>query len=100
MVKTIDLYAFIRQVTCSKVGIPAEVRDQALKILQDLAYAASEEEYWRIREKLDVPRFKEVHDYLQKNWDSSREEWVSLLFAVQGWSLVTSVGFPTACRPG
>ncbi|XP_057335124.1 protein PFC0760c-like [Microplitis mediator] len=68
------LRTFNREITTEKRKITPTERDEAKKILQELVYAETEENYDKLYEKLNtLPQ--SIVDYFDTNWHESRKEW-------------------------
>lgn len=70
------LRAMSREITTTKMGITEEQRLSALKFLQKMVYAASEEEYDAIRDNFQNVIPASVVRYVESNWHNCRYEWV------------------------
>lgn len=66
---------FNREITTAKRNITKEQRNDALKILQSLCYARSEDIYYEHYEQLSKLNLPQVMDYFNSNWHNIREEW-------------------------
>jgi zinc finger SWIM domain-containing protein 3 len=70
------LRSMSREVTTTKMGITEDQRISALKALQGIAYATSDEEYNTKRDDLHRCLPASIVRYYEANWHSCKEEWV------------------------
>lgn len=69
------LQIFNREITTIKRGITTAQREQALEILQKLAYSQSRASYDRLYTQLCDLELKEVTNYFNENWHNIQDEW-------------------------
>jgi len=70
------LCAIGREITTAKMHISESQREAALALLQQIAYANSEQEYDSLCEKLHATAPASVMQYFSANWHPCRQEWV------------------------
>ncbi|XP_053596521.1 putative uncharacterized protein DDB_G0275317 [Microplitis demolitor] len=68
------LRAFNLEITTEKRHITPTARDEAKKILQELVYAETEENYQKLHGKLKTMP-QSIVDYFDTNWHEDRKEW-------------------------
>ena len=76
------LRSFHREVTCDKLGIRPGERDHSLKVITQLAYSCSEDEYDDHYANLLESAPKSVINYYNANWHEIRNEWVECFKSV------------------
>lgn len=69
------LQIFNREITTTKRKITTQQRQQALEILQKLAYSQSRTEYDQLYTQLCHLKLKRVTKYFDKNWHNIQDEW-------------------------
>jgi len=70
------LRIFHREITCDKLGITPQERDQSKVLFEKLCYSDNEEEYQKLYDTLKSFAPAQVMDYFNKNWHPIRSEWV------------------------
>jgi len=70
------MWAMSREITTAKMGIREEQRCQALKALQSIAYASSENQYNVLHAQLTATMPAAVVQYFDTHWHPCRQEWV------------------------
>lgn len=70
------LRTFRREITMEKMGITAGQRNLYLDLLQQMAYAVSEEKYMEVYERFKVAAVTTVMQYFDLQWHSIRSQWV------------------------
>ena len=75
------LRTFGREITPAKMGITAAQKTTVLEIIQQMAYATSEEAYTERYEELEATGLDKVMGYFNTNWHNIKSEWVEGLKA-------------------
>ena len=70
------LKCFRSTITMENMKITSLQRDVCLEILQKMTYSKTNEEYEHHLDALKHLRLPKVLDYIMKNWDPIRDEWV------------------------
>ena len=70
------LRTFRREVTTDKMSISPAQRDRCLEMLQQLAYASSEENYMKLYNDFVQAAPMSVRQYFDRNWHDIRDQWV------------------------
>ncbi|XP_019858006.1 PREDICTED: protein FAR1-RELATED SEQUENCE 4-like [Amphimedon queenslandica] len=70
------LRTFRREVTLEKMGITPGQRNLYLDLMQQMAYAASEEKYLEVYERFKDSAVPLVRQYFDTQWHSIRSQWV------------------------
>ena len=70
------LRSFKREISGEKLGISSGQRTVSLELLQQLAYAKSEDEYSVLHAQLQRDAPKEVIQYFNESWHPIKNEWV------------------------
>jgi len=69
------LRTFHREITCDKLGITPQERDQSKVLFEKICYSHNEEEYQKLYDTLKSFALAQVMDYFDKNWHAIRNEW-------------------------
>lgn len=68
---------FQREITCAKRNISKDQRTEALKILNGMIFADSEEKYDQLHIQLLSMNSEKLTAYFSKQWHSCKEQWAS-----------------------
>jgi len=68
------LRTFHREITCDKLGITPQERDQSKVLFEKLCYSDNEEEYQKLYDTLKSFAPAQIIDYFHKNWHPIRHE--------------------------